>query len=328
MAQKQAGGAPTGAVPRGKYVVPDGAQVAKRPLGRTGAEVSIIGVGGYHLGIPPEDEAIRIVHRALDHGVNFLDNCWDYNGGESERRVGKALQGGRRQQAFVMTKLDAHTAQAVRDQLDQSLRRLRVDTIDLVQIHEVIRPDDPERCFEKGGAVEALVAARQAGKLRYIGFTGHKAPSIHAHMLEVARKNGFRFDTVQMPINVLDAPYRSFERVVLPVAQRDGTAVLGMKPLGAGLILLSHAATADECLRYAMSVPGIATTITGCDGEGVLEQALHIALSFQPMAEAERSKLLARTAQAAQDGKWERFKTTHEFDGTIQHPSWLTTAQL
>jgi aryl-alcohol dehydrogenase-like predicted oxidoreductase len=326
--KKQAGGAPTGSVPKGRFQVPEGAQVPSRPLGRTGVRVSIVGLGGYHLGIPSEDEALRIIHTALDHGMNFLDNCWDYNGGESERRMGKALAGGYREKAFVMTKLDGRTAQSTRDQLNQSLQRLRVETVDLVQIHEVIRPDDPERVFAPGGSIEALVAARKAGKLRFIGFTGHKDPDIHKHMLEVARQHSFRFDTVQMPINVLDAHYRSFEREVLPVAQQDGVAVLGMKSLAAGLILEAGAATAEQCLRYAMSVPGIATTITGCDSEGILDQALSLAIDFKPMTDDERKALLARTGAAAQGGKWEKFKTTHMFDGTEQNKRWLTTAQL
>jgi aryl-alcohol dehydrogenase-like predicted oxidoreductase len=326
--KRQAGGAPPGNVPKGRFRVPDAAQVPSRLLGRTGERVSIVGLGGYHLGIPSESEALRIIHKALDHGMNFLDNCWDYHDGESERRMGKALSGSHRAKAFVMTKLDGRTAQSARDQLDQSLQRLQVDTIDLVQIHEVIRPDDPERVFAPGGAIEALVAARQDGKLRFIGFTGHKDPDIHKHMLEVARQHGFHFDTVQMPLNVFDAQYRSFEREVLPVAQQDGVAVLGMKPMAAGLILQSGAATAEECLRYAMSVPGIATTITGCDSEGILEQALSLAIGFRPMDDGERKALLARTAAAAQGGKWEQFKTTQEFDGTEQHKQWLTSAQL
>ena len=326
--QAQAGGAPVGNVPKGKYKIPAGAQVPKRELGRTGERVSIVGLGGYHLGIPSEQESIRIVRTALDHGMNFLDNCWDYNGGESERRMGKALRDGYRQKAFVMTKLDGRTASAASEQLDQSMKRLQTDVVDLVQIHEVIRRDDPERSFAPGGVIEALLAARKAGKLRFIGFTGHKDPDIHRHMLDVARQQGFRFDTVQMPVNVLDAHYRSFEREVIPVAQKDGTAVLGMKPMGAGLVLQSGAASAEECLRYAMSVPGVSVTITGCDSEGVLEQALSIASSFQAMTDVERKDLLSRTAAAAQGGKWEKFKTTHQFDGTVQNEHWLTSARL
>jgi aryl-alcohol dehydrogenase-like predicted oxidoreductase len=325
---KQAGGAPTGSIPKGKYKVPQGARVPTRRLGRTGIDVSILGLGGYHLGLPPEQEAIRIVRTALDHGMNFLDNCWDYNDGDSERRMGKALRDGWRSKAFVMTKLDGRTAKSAGDQLEQSLRRLQTDVIDLVQIHEVIRPDDPEKCFAAGGCIEALVAAQKAGKLRFIGFTGHKDPDIHRHMLDVARSHRFQFDTVQMPINVLDAHYRSFEREVMPVALKDGVAVLGMKPMGAGLILESGAATAEECLRYTMSVPGVGVTITGCDSEGVLEQALSLAVDFKPMPEEERRALLDRTKPAAQGGKWEKFKTTDQFDGTEQNKRWLTSASI
>src|SRR5438128_4973688 len=277
-ARKQAGGAPQGDVPKDKYRIPSDARAKTRQLGRTGVRVSILGLGGYHLGLSrDEQESIRIVRMALDHGMNFLDNCWDYNGGKSEERMGKALRDGYREKAFLMTKLDGRTAQSARDQLDQSLKRLQTEMIDLVQIHEVIRDDDPERCFAPGGTIEALLEARKAGKLRFIGFTGHKDPRIHRHMLETARKNSFRFDTVQMPINVLDVHYRSFEKEVLPLAQQEGTAVLGMKPLGSGLILESGAASAMDCLRYAMSVPGVSVTITGCDNEGVFEQALLLA---------------------------------------------------
>jgi len=327
-AAKQAGGAPSGSVPKGKYKIPAGARVPTRKLGKTGVDVSMVALGGYHLGIPPEQEAIRIIRTALDHGMSFLDNCWDYNDGESERRMGKALKDGYRAKAFVMTKLDGRTAKSASEQLDQSLQRVQVDTIDLVQIHEVIRPDDPEKCFAPGGTIEALVAAQKAGKLRFIGFTGHKDPDIHRHMLDVARAHRFHFDTVQMPVNVLDAHYRSFEREVIPVALKDGVAVLGMKPLGAGLILESGAASAEECLRYTMSVPGVNVTVTGCDSEGVLEQALYLAINFKPMSEDERRALLQRTAPMAQGGKWEKFKTTHQFDGTVQNPRWMTTAQL
>src|SRR3954467_14817806 len=290
--KKQAGGAPPGGVPKGKYKVPSDARAQTRDLGRTGVRVSIIGIGGYHLGLPEEQESIRIVRRALDHGINFLDNCWDYNDGKSEERMGKALRDGYRQQAFLMTKLDGRTAESAREQLEQSLKRLQTDVIDLVQIHEVIRDDDPERCFAPGGCIEALVEAQKAGKLRYLGFTGHKDPRIHRHMIETARKHGFHFDSVQMPVNVLDAHYRSFADEIIPLALQDGIAVLGMKSMGAGVILESGAASAIECLRYAMSVPGVSVTITGCDSMGVLEQALHLGATFVPMTEAERRELL------------------------------------
>ena len=327
-AKKQAGGAPSGNVPKGKFKVPDAAQAQMRALGRTGEKVGIVGIGGYHLGLPGEDEAIRIVRRALDHGMNFLDNCWDYNDGRSEERMGKALRDGYRQKAFVMTKLDGRTADAARGQLEQSLKRLQTDHIDLVQIHEVIRDDDPERSFAKGGCIEALLEAKKAGKLRYIGFTGHKDPRIHRHMIEIAKKNGFHFDTVQMPLNVLDAHYRSFQKEVMPLAVQEGIGVLGMKSMGAGLVLESKAASADECLRYAMSVPGVSVTITGCDSEGVFEQALYLAVNFKPMNEAETQALLRKTAPLAQGGKWEKFKTTQTFDGTEQHKWWLTEARI
>src|SRR5438067_4555101 len=231
-ARKQAGGAPQGDVPKDKYRIPSDARARTRQLGRTGVRVSIVGLGGYHLGLPrDEQESIRIVRRALDHGMNFLDNCWDYNGGKSEERMGKALRDGYREKAFLMTKLDGRTAQSAREQLEQSLKRLRTEMIDLVQIHEVIRDDDPDRSFAKGGCIEALVEARKAGKLRFIGFTGHKDPRIHRKMIETAGKNGFQFDTVQMPLNVLDAHYRSFEKEIMPLALAGGIGVLGMKSM-------------------------------------------------------------------------------------------------
>src|SRR2546430_2387162 len=328
-AKKQPGGVLPGQVPADKYRIQSGARAQTRTLGKTGESVSIVGLGGFHLALAKDEaESIRIVRRALDHGLNFLDNCWDYNDGESERRMGKALRDGYRKKAFLMTKLDGRTAQSAREQLEQSLQRLQTDVIDLVQIHEVIRDDDPERCFARGGCIEALTEARKAGKLRYIGFTGHKHPRIHRHMIETARENGFQLDTVQMPLNVLDAHWQSFEKDVLPLAVTEGIGVLGMKSMAAGLILQSGAATAEECLRYAMSVPGVSVTITGCDSEGVLEQALWLATTFKPMTDTERQELLARTAPYAEGGKWEKFKTTQTFDGTEQHKQWLTSAQL
>jgi predicted aldo/keto reductase-like oxidoreductase len=315
-------------VPEGKYKVAADAKMHTRELGRTGVRVSILGLGGYHLGMPAEKEAIRIVRTALDHGMNFLDNCWDYNDGESEKRMGKALRDGYREKAFVMTKLDGRTAESARGQLEQSLKRLQTEVIDLVQIHEVIRDDDPERSFAAGGCIEALSEARKAGKLKYIGFTGHKDPRIHRHMIETAKAHGFHFDTVQMPVNVLDAHYRSFEKEIIPLALQEGIGVLGMKSMGAGLILQSGAAPAIDCLRYAMSVPGVSLTITGCDSIGVLEQALWLGTTFKPLDDEGRKKLLAKTAPQAKDGKWEQFKTTHQFDGTEQHKHWLTSARL
>ena len=318
-----------GAPKEGDIKLPAGATMPMRTLGRTGVEVSLLGLGGFHLGLPREDrEAVRIIHAAMDHGVTFLDNCWDYNDGKSEERMGMALaEPSRRQKAFLMTKLDGRTRQSAAQQLEQSLKRLRTDHIDLVQVHEVIRMDDPERVFGPGGAIEALVAAKQAGKLRYLGFTGHKDPAIHLHMLDVAARHGFTFDTVQMPINVMDAHFKSFAKNVIPRAHDKDMGVLGMKPLGSGLILQSHAVEAPECLRYSMSQP-VSVQITGCDTMGVLEQALAVALGFSPMPEAEQQKLLARTARPAADGRYERFKTSQMFDGTARNPKWLEKAEL
>ena len=309
--------------------LPKAGKMPMRTLGKTGVQVSLLGIGGYHLGMPRDDaEATRIVHFAMDHGVTFLDNCWDYHDGKSEERMGRALSdGGRRQKAFLMTKLDGRTARAATEQLEQSLKRLKTDVIDLVQIHEVIRLNDGERVFSPGGAIEALIAAKKEGKLRFIGFTGHKDPAIHLHMLETAKQRGFAFDTVQMPINVLDIHFKSFEKNVLPVLRERGIGVLGMKPMGAGIILESGAATAPECLRYAMSAP-TSVVITGCETMGVLKQAIAVAWAFKPLTDDERKALLARTAAAAANGRFEPFKTSEQFDGTTQHPRWLETAQL
>jgi aryl-alcohol dehydrogenase-like predicted oxidoreductase len=304
-----------------EFKVPPGT-VPTRAVGRTGITTSMIGLGGWHLGVPERAEAIRIVHEAMDHGLTFLDNCWDYHDGESERRVGEALQGGLRQKASVMTKLDGRTAAAATGQLEQSLQRLRTDRIDLEQVHEVIRMTDPERVFGSGGAMEALVRAREAGKIRFIGFTGHKSPEIHLAMLDEAARHGFRFDTVQMPLNVMDAHYDSFEKRVLPRLVKEGIGVLGMKPMGSGVILESGAVTAPECLRYALSLPA-SVVITGCDSLGVLRQALSTAMDFSPMSDRDKQALLARTASLAGAGAYEQYKTTHRFDGTVSHPQWL-----
>jgi aryl-alcohol dehydrogenase-like predicted oxidoreductase len=299
-----------------------------RRLGRTGVQISLMGLGGAHLGVPSEKDAVRIVQEAMDHGLTFLDNCWDYHGGESERRMGKALRGGYRDKAFLMTKLDGRTAAAAAEQLDQSLRRLETDHVDLLQVHEVIRDSDPGRVFAAGGAIEALVRAREAGKTRFIGFTGHKSAAIHLAMLEMARRHGFRFDAVQMPLNVMDAQYGddSFEKKVLPVLLGEDIGVLGMKPLGSGILLESRAVTAVECLRYAMSLP-VSVTITGVDSIGVLQQDLHTALGFEPMTEPENQAVLAKAAAAAHTGEYEKYKTSTAFDSTSHHPRWLESAQ-
>jgi uncharacterized protein len=296
----------------------------KRKLGRTGADVSIIGLGGFHIGKQrDEQESLRIIRAGIDGGITFLDNCWDYNGGRSEVRMGKALRDGYRSRVFLMTKVDGRDRAAAAKQIDESLGRLQTDHIDLIQLHEVIYPEDPDRAFAKGGAIEALDAARKAGKARFVGFTGHKSPDLHLAMIRAADRNGFAFDTVQLPLNVLDAHHDSFEKKVVPVAAAKGMGVLGMKSMADGLILKSKAASAVECLRYAMSVPGVSVTITGIDSLQVLEQDLDLARVFQPLSGAERRALLARTAPAAQGGRWEKYKTGHEFDGTFHNPEWL-----
>lgn len=295
-----------------------------RLLGRTGERVSAIGLGGWHLGLAQVGEqlSLRIIRGAIDGGITFMDNSWDYNEGASEIRMGKALRDGYRDRAFLMTKIDGRSKREAARQLDESLRRLQTDRIDLVQHHEVIRFEDPHRIFDAEGANAALVDARTAGKLRYIGFTGHKDPRIHLHMLEVARDHGFTFDAVQMPLNVMDAHYRSFEKLVLPELVNQDIGVIGMKSMANGIILKSGTVTAVECLRYALNLP-TAVVVTGCDSIEILEQALDVARSFRPMTEAEVHALLARTKAAASYGEFELFKTTSIFDSTATHPDWL-----
>jgi aryl-alcohol dehydrogenase-like predicted oxidoreductase len=307
--------------------LPPGATMPKRRLGRTGIDVSVVGLGGAHLGFLHDDqESVRIVREAIDHGVTFLDNCWDYSGGRSEERMGKALRDGYRQRAFLMTKLDGRTAAAANLQLEQSLRRLGTDVIDLVQVHEVIRMTDPKRVFSSGGAIEALVRAKDQGKIRFIGFTGHKSPKIHRAMLDEAKHHGFRFDTVQMPLNVMDPHYDSFEKEVLPLLLHDEIGVLGMKSMGGGVILGSGVVSAPECLRYAMSLP-TSVVITGCDSVSVLQQALRSAFTFHPMSRSELDALRAKTQPQGQSGSYEKFKTSEIFDGTTHNPHWLEGAR-
>ena len=303
------------------------AEMPMRDLGSTGVRVSAVGIGGFHIGSAGSGEGERIVRSALDRGITFLDNCWDYHGGKSEEIMGRALQDGYRDKAFLMTKLDGRTKDAARAQLEQSLTRLKTDHIDLVQVHEVIRIGDPVQAFAPGGCIEALVEAKKAGKIRFIGFTGHKHPDIHNRMLDVAEEHGFTFDTVQMPLNVLDAHFTSFEQKVLPRLVAKKIGVLGMKSMGAGKILTTKAATPIECLHYAMNLP-TSVVITGCDSMGVLDQAIHAALTFAPLAPSDVQGLLARTADAAKDGAFETFKTTGEHDGTAQHPKWLTGSEV
>jgi aryl-alcohol dehydrogenase-like predicted oxidoreductase len=298
-------------------------EMPMRTLGRTGEKVSAIGLGGYHIGIQrTEAESLRLIRTALDRGINFLDNCWDYNDGTSELRMGQALQDGYRAKAFLMSKIDGRTKAAAAQQIDESLKRLQTDHVDLMQFHEIIRLEDPARIFAPGGGMEAMLAAKQAGKVRYIGFTGHKDPEMHLKMLAVAAENKFRFDAVQMPLNVMDAHYHSFEHLVVPALVKDGIGVLGMKALGFGAILQSKTVTAIECLQYALNLP-TSTVITGLDSMERIDQALIAARTFQPLTSEQVAALLARTAAAAADGQYEKFKTSTGFDGTTHNPQWL-----
>jgi aryl-alcohol dehydrogenase-like predicted oxidoreductase len=294
-----------------------------RDLGTTGERVSAIGLGGYHIGKSSDAQSsIDLIRSAIDKGITFLDNCWDYNDGISEVRMGQALRDGYRHKAFLMTKMDGRTKDAYNKQLEQSLGRLQTDVIDLVQFHEVIRMEDPDRIFAPDGAIEAAVAAKQAGKIRYIGFTGHKDPAVHLRMLEVAQKHGFHFDTVQMPINVMDAHFRSFTKEVMPVAVKQGIGVLAMKTFGDSYILDSKTVEPIEALHYGLTQP-VSVVITGIDSPAILDQALTAARTFKPLSDTEVAALLSRTQQAASEGKFELFKTTNHFDGTAQNPKWL-----
>src|SRR5664280_1756715 len=252
-----------------------------RTLGSTGQKVSAIGLGGFHIGNPVlENESLKIIRSAIDRGITFMDNCWDYHGGKSEVRMGKALRDGYRDKVFLMTKIDGRSKMGAAAQIDESLSRLQTDHVDLLQFHEIIRMDDPDRIFVAGGALEAVLEAKQAGKLRYIGFTGHKDPSIHLHMLQTAARHHFRFDTAQMPLNVMDAHYRSFEHQVLPVLVKDHIAVLGMKSMGSGNILKSKAVQPIECLHYALNLP----TSVVINGMKLLDQAFEATRTFKPMS--------------------------------------------
>jgi aryl-alcohol dehydrogenase-like predicted oxidoreductase len=294
-----------------------------RELGRTGERVSAIGMGGYHVGKQQDpDESIRLLRTAIDRGITFMDNCWDYNGGISEVRMGQALRDGYRQKVLLMTKIDGRDKNSAARQIEQSLGRLQTDVIDLLQFHEVIRLDDPDVIFATGGAIEAVQQAKQAGKIRYIGFTGHKDPSVHLRMFETADKHGFHFDTVQMPINVMDAHFRSFLNQVAPVAQEHGTAILAMKTFGDPYILQSKTVTPIEALHFGLNSPA-SVVITGIDSVEILDQAFQAVESFRPMDEHEVAQILSKTKDAAMTGKFELFKTSSHYDGTIKNPSWL-----
>jgi aryl-alcohol dehydrogenase-like predicted oxidoreductase len=294
-----------------------------RKLGRTGERVSAIGLGGFHLGFAKDlDEAVQIVRRAVDGGINFLDNCWDYHLGESERRMGVALRDGYRDQIFLMTKFDGRTKKSAARQIDESLQRLQTDHVDLMQFHENIRLEDPDRFFAPDGPLEALLEAKKAGKLRFIGFTGHKDPVVHLRMLEAAAERKFRFDACQMPLNVMDAHFRSFGHHVLPRLVEQGIGVLGMKPMGDGHLLKSGAVTPIECLHYALTLP-TSVVITGCESVERLDQAIQAAETFRPFSNEQVNHLLAKTKPLAETGKYEPFKTTALFDGTARNPEWM-----
>lgn len=298
-----------------------------RKLGRTGETVSAIGLGGSHIAMPKlkDDESIRLIHQAIDRGITFMDNSWDYNEGRSELLMGRALaENGYRNKVFLMTKIDGRTKDVAARQIETSLQRLKTDRIDLLQHHEVLRFDDPDRIFAEGGAMEAVIAAQKAGKVRFIGFTGHKDPHVHLYMLEVAARHGFHFDTAQMPLNVMDAHFRSFGQLVVPKLIEQGIGVLGMKPFcgGDGIVLKSNTVQPIECLHYALNLP-TSVVITGIDKPEVLDQAFQAAKTFRPMDEQQLAALLAKTEPVAKNGKFELFKTTSHFDTTARHPDWL-----
>ncbi len=298
-----------------------------RRFGSTGETVSALGFGGSHFAKPAVTaaESIRLCHEAIDRGMTFMDNSWDYNKGLSEERMGEALQqGGYRGRVFLMTKVDGRDAKTAERQLEDSLLRMRTDHVDLWQIHETLRFEDPDRVFAEGGAIEAAIAAKQAGKVRFIGFTGHKDPHVHLYMMEVARQRGFRFDAVLHPSNVMDGHFRSFARMVMPVALREGMAVQTMKPFGGadGVILKSGVVTPMECLHYALNLP-TAVVITGIDDQRALDQAFEAAKTFRPMDAAAVDAILAKTAKPAMTGEYELFKSSARFDSTAQNPEWL-----
>jgi predicted aldo/keto reductase-like oxidoreductase len=308
----------------GAKVNKEGGPMIYRTLGQTGERVSAIGMGGFHIGQPKlsDDESLRLIRAAIDGGINFMDNSWDYNKGQSEIRMGKALKDGYRQKVFLMTKLDGRTKEEASKQINESLQRLQTDHVDLIQHHEIIRFDDPDRIFAENGAHEAVLEAKKAGKVRYIGFTGHKDPHIHLYMLEVAAKHNFHFDTVQMPLNVMDAHFRSFGKLVLPKLVEQRIGVLGMKSMGDQIILKSGSVKPMECLHYALNLP-TSVVITGIDSQEILQQAFEAAKTFKPMSKEEVAALLAKTEKVAAQGEYELFKTSAHFDSTAHHPEWL-----
>lgn len=325
--ESEAEGLSSGRLPRASSAGTLKGEMLYRPLGRTGEHVSAIGLGGSHIAKPAVEEAesIRLIHQAVDRGLTFMDNSWDYNQGQSEIRMGKALaQDGYRHKVFLMTKVDGRTKEAAKAQLETSLSRLKTDHVDLLQHHEVIRFEDPDRIFAEGGAMEAFVEAKREGKVRYIGFTGHKDPRVHLYMLAVATEHGFHFDTAQMPLNLMDAHFRSFARLVVPVLVRERVGVLGMKPMGgaSGVILESHTVTGLECLHYALNLP-TSVVITGIDNQRALDQAFQAVRNFHLLGPEHVEALVAKTDSVAAAGKYELYKTSAHFDSTAHHPDWL-----
>ncbi len=305
-------------------------EIPKRPLGRTGEMVTCIGLGGAHIGrVPDAAASARIIHAAIDRGITFMDNSWDYNDGNSEKWMGQALaQSGYRKRVFLMTKVDGRDKASAKAQLDESLRRLQTDRIDLWQFHEIVRSNDPTRIFAPGGAYEAAVEAKQAGKIRYIGFTGHKKPAIHLEMLAVAAEHGWTPDTVQMPVNVLDPHYDSFVRQVMPELVKRQIGVIGMKTFGDGYIYEAVTgaglATPAEMLAYSLSQP-TSVVVTGINNQMLLDQAVAVATNFKPMSDAQMANLLERTRRLGMTGQSQQMKVGFNFDSTHEHPEWLGT---
>ena len=299
-------------------------EIPRRKLGSTGEEVSLVGLGGAHIARQgSRSEAIRLVRAAIDSGIDFMDNCWDYHQGQSEIWMGDALRDGYRDRAFLMTKIDARSSGPARQQIDHSLLRLQTDHIDLMQLHEVIRPDDPDRAFAPGGVIEALEEARSEGKIRFVGFTGHKHPDIHLRMID----QDFTWDTVQIPVNVLDAHFNSFQKKVLPVLKERGIGSLAMKPLAGGNIFDIGVVTAVEALHYVMNT-GVDVVINGCESMGDLAQLLQAARSYVPLSRDEVESLLKSVESHASRGQYEGYKISHKYDGTYHNPHWLVEARI
>lgn len=297
-------------------------EMPMRTLGRHKEKVSLIGFGGYHLANAADEQtAIRLVRTAIDNDITFMDNCWDYHDGKSEVWMGNALRDGYRKKVFLMTKIDGQTRESASRQIEESMRRLQTDVIDLLQFHEIVRPGDPERIFTAGG-MEAVLEAKKAGKIRYVGFTGHKSPEYMLSMIAMGKKHGMIFDSVQMPLSALDHHFKSFEKEVLPVLVKDGTGVLAMKTLAFGNILKASTLTAAEAHHYAMNLP-VSVVITGMETVERVDQALASARTFKPMGKKDVATLLAKTAVPGAKGEFEPFKTDTMFDGTGRNPQWL-----